>query len=104
MIFCSTDVTFSAGQSIPIIDISYGYGIISDLLVVPSSIHDTLQGNNLSVFDTESSVANTAGTLVAQHGVTVFVPEGMYPFRQRVELTVYSLLQQTPPSPQPMVR
>jgi hypothetical protein len=70
-----TDVTFSAGQSIPVIDISYGYGIISDLLVVPSSIDDTLQGDKLSAFDTESSVANIAGTLAAQHGVTVFVPE-----------------------------
>lgn len=104
MFFRSTNVTFSAGQSIPLIDISYGYGIISDLLVVPSNIHDTLQEDKLSAFDTESSVANTAGMLAAQHGVTLFVPEGMCHFGKHVGPTVYSLHQQTPPSIQPMAR
>jgi hypothetical protein len=54
------------------------------------------------MFETESSVANIAGMLAAQHGITVFAPESMYPFGKHIAPTIYSLLQQTPPLPQPI--
>ncbi|KAH7889180.1 FAS1 domain-containing protein [Phlebopus sp. FC_14] len=70
-----SDVLLTPRDSFGVLDVTYAWANISDLLTVPSSISSTIPTTNNSAFGVEASVAGVLNTYEAQHGITLFVPQ-----------------------------
>ncbi|KAF9225059.1 Fasciclin-domain-containing protein [Gyrodon lividus] len=70
-----TDVTVTPRASLNVLDVTYAWANISNILTVPGSISTTLPTTNNTVFTVEASVAGVLNTYESQHGITLFVPQ-----------------------------
>ncbi|KIJ64833.1 hypothetical protein HYDPIDRAFT_40024 [Hydnomerulius pinastri MD-312] len=70
-----TDVILTPRSSLNVLDVTYAWANISNLLTVPGSISTTLPTINSSAFAVEAAVAGVLNTYEGQHGITLFVPQ-----------------------------
>ncbi|EPQ52586.1 hypothetical protein GLOTRDRAFT_112015 [Gloeophyllum trabeum ATCC 11539] len=72
-----TDINITSLDSftIPGLNISYGYAVVSELLTAPGTLNDTLQALNITAFASNTHIANAIEETSTEPGITLFVPE-----------------------------
>ncbi|KAH7920865.1 FAS1 domain-containing protein [Leucogyrophana mollusca] len=70
-----TDVILTPQDGFSILDVTYAWSSISELLVVPTTLSAALTSNNITTFANSAATAGIVNTLESLHGVTIFVPQ-----------------------------